>query len=415
MRRTMAPLRDYGFSYYLRRSAFARLQRIAALAQHESTCPRRRDTSACCVNDRLFNLAHDPVRDLGESTALPRLDARACAALNRLHDKRAAALAFAWRGEVHRVQWAFDESAMPPHDVYRFKLGGHSGRLGLDRPAQMRLFDEPRLEQLPRDLRAILLADAAHELVDALMRATRLTFEWLPGDEPAAPASPAAQQAACFRVVTSGADPSGGWRGFVQFDDAAALADLAPPLGPRAAPPATAVDPLARLRFPLRWRIGTTQIRLREVRSVRAGDIVSVEDWQSAGAAIVATAEAGAHRFVALAEGSRITIQQSRDSTMNRNRDTATNATEPQEAVANAPIDRLDALEVTLRFEVGDLEVSLGELRNLRAGHVFELGQPLNRSVVRILAHGNLLGKGYLVAVGERLGVRVSEFAPSEI
>jgi len=367
------------------------------------------------VNDRLFNLAHDPVRDLGESTALPRLDARACAALNQLHDERAAPLSFAWRGEIHHVQWAFDESAMPPHDVYRFKLGGRSGRLGLDRPAQMRLFDEPQLELLPRDLRAILLADAAHELVDALMRATRLTFEWLPGDEPAAPAPPAAQQAAGFRVVTSGADPSSGWRGFVQFDDAAALADLAPPLGPSAALPATTVDPLARLRFPLRWRIGTTQIRLREVRSVRAGDIVSVEDWQSAGAAIVATAEAGARRFVALAEGSRITIQQSKDSTMNRNPNTATNATELQEAAANAPIDRLDALEVTLRFEVGDLEVSLGELRNLRAGHVFELGQPLNRSVVRILAHGNLLGKGYLVAVGERLGVRVSEFAPSEI
>jgi type III secretion protein Q len=70
---------------------------------------------------------------------------------------------------------------------------------------------------------------------------------------------------------------------------------------------------------------------------------------------------------------------------------------------------------VTLRFEVGDLAVSLGELRNLRPGHVFELAQPLNRSPVRILAHGNVLGKGYLVAVGDRLGVRVSEFAPSEI
>ena len=366
------------------------------------------------MNDRLFNLDHEPVRELGESTALPRLDARACAALNRLHDERAAPLSFAWRGEAHYVRWAFDESAMPPHEIYRFRLGGRTGRLGLDRPAQMRLFDETRLERLPRDLRAILLADATHELVDTLMRATRQSFEWLSGDEPTASPTQAAQHAACFRVV-SAADPSGGWRGFVQFDDAAALADLAPPLGPGAAPPATAVDPLARLRFPLRWRIGTTQIRLREVHSVRAGDIVSVEDWQSAGAAIVATAEAGARRFVALAEGSRITIQQSRDSTMNRNPDTATNATESQEAAANAPIDRLDALEVTLRFEVGDLEVSLGELRNLRAGHVFELGQPLNRSVVRILAHGNLLGKGYLVAVGERLGVRVSEFAPSEV
>jgi len=42
---------------------------------------------------------------------------------------------------------------------------------------------------------------------------------------------------------------------------------------------------------------------------------------------------------------------------------------------------------------------------------VFDLEQALNRSTVRILAHGNVLGKGSLVAVGERLGVRVSDFA----
>jgi type III secretion protein Q len=85
------------------------------------------------------------------------------------------------------------------------------------------------------------------------------------------------------------------------------------------------------------------------------------------------------------------------------------------DADANLPIDRLDALEVNLRFEVGDLSLSLGELRNIRAGHVFDLAQPLNRCPVRIVAHGNVLGKGHLVAVGDRLGVRVSEFAPSEI
>ncbi len=93
-------------------------------------------------------------------------------------------------------------------------------------------------------------------------------------------------------------------------------------------------------------------------------------------------------------------------------------ATAPAEAGtagAAPPLDRLDALEVTLRFEVGDLAVSLGELKNIRAGHVFELGQPLNRSTVKIVVHGNVLGKGHLVAVGDQLGVRVSEFAPSEL
>jgi type III secretion protein Q len=79
------------------------------------------------------------------------------------------------------------------------------------------------------------------------------------------------------------------------------------------------------------------------------------------------------------------------------------------------PLDRLDHLEVNVRFEVGDLSISLAELRSVQPGHVFELAHALSRSPVRILAHGNLLGRGHLVAVGDRLGVRVSDFAPSEV
>jgi type III secretion protein Q len=84
-------------------------------------------------------------------------------------------------------------------------------------------------------------------------------------------------------------------------------------------------------------------------------------------------------------------------------------------AGAELPLDRLDHLEVNLRFEVGDLSISLAELRAIQPGHVFDLQHTLSRSPVRILAHGNVLGKGHLVAVGDRLGVRVSDFAPSEV
>ena len=97
------------------------------------------------------------------------------------------------------------------------------------------------------------------------------------------------------------------------------------------------------------------------------------------------------------------------------NRDELATAASEGDDAAGLPLDRLDALEVALRFEVGHLTLSLGELRSIAPGHVFDLTQPLNRSPVRILAHGNVLGKGYLVAVGDRLGVRVSEFAPGEV
>ena len=76
-----------------------------------------------------------------------------------------------------------------------------------------------------------------------------------------------------------------------------------------------------------------------------------------------------------------------------------------------AAADRLEALDMPLRFEVGELQLTLRELRSLQPGHVFELEQPLNRSTVRIYAHANLIGHGVLVAVGDRLGVRVADIA----
>jgi type III secretion protein Q len=52
----------------------------------------------------------------------------------------------------------------------------------------------------------------------------------------------------------------------------------------------------------------------------------------------------------------------------------------------------------------------LAELRALRPGTVLELAQPLNQAVIRILANGMPVGEGHLIAVGNRLGVRVSRF-----
>ena len=347
-------------------------------------------------------------RELGDSAALPRIAPRLRLALNRLHDHRAAPLAVPLGGAARVLHWVCDDAPPPPHDCQRFRLGPHAGRLGLDLAALAALLGEPRPERVPRLLRSVLLADALQACTDAVARATRLPFEWLADDDAAAAPPPDAPHALRFVL------PEAGWGGFLLFDDPAALDGLVPAPGRESVRSSAMFD---RLHVPLRFSLGSTRIRLAELRSVAPGDIVSIEDWRAAGAAVVVTAEVGGpagRRLAGLAEGTRITLQQTRDMTMNRHQDAASAATAPPEA-GEATLDRLDALEVSLRFEVGELQLSLGELKNIRAGHVFELGQPLNRSPVRILAHGNLLGKGTLVAVGDRLGVRVSEFAPGEL
>ena len=337
------------------------------------------------------------------------MDAGLARAFNRLHDARAQPFTLNVGGTVRILRWVSpgDTAALPPLDLHRFRLGPHAGRLGIDLPALAVLLGDARPDRIPRTLRAVLLADALASTVESLARATRLHFEWQPGDAAEPPLDPVS--ALRFRLDDSG------WTGALQFDAPGALDVLVPPLAPADAR-AGASPALEHLRLPLRFEIGRTRLRLDEVRGIARGDIVAIEEWRSAGAAVVVEATPGGAagpRLTALAEGSRITIQQTRKQTMNRPADTppATSAPEPTELA----VDRLDAIEVTLRFEVGDLPISLGELRNVRAGHVFELAQPLNRGPVRIVAHGNLLGKGTLVAVGDRLGVRVSDFAPGDL
>ena len=384
---------------------YPRVDATAQVAQHLAT------HAVNLADPPSHRLVQPPERgavvELGDAPALARLDTSLARAFNRLHDGRAQPLTLNVGGRPLILRWVYDSEAdaLPPLDVHRFRLGPHGGRIGFDLPALAALLDEPRPERIPRPLRAVLLADALAGCADALARATRLHFEWLAGDAAEAPI--AAASALRFRIAETG------WSGALQFDAPGALDTLAPAL---AGTGTRASDALERLRLPLRFEIGRTRLRLAEVRGIVRGDIVAIEEWRAAGAAVVAQAAPGGAagpRFTALAEGSRITIQQTREQTMTRPTDTPPIAAAPP--APELAVDRLDAMEVTLRFEVGDLPISVGDLRNVRAGHVFDLGQPINRGPVRIVAHGNLLGKGTLVAVGDRLGVRVSEFAPGEL
>ncbi len=71
-----------------------------------------------------------------------------------------------------------------------------------------------------------------------------------------------------------------------------------------------------------------------------------------------------------------------------------------------APVNHPDALPVRVAFDVGRIELSLGDLRNLDIGAVLELGrQP--EGLVRISANGRAVGQGTLVDVDGAVGVRI--------
>jgi type III secretion system YscQ/HrcQ family protein len=67
-----------------------------------------------------------------------------------------------------------------------------------------------------------------------------------------------------------------------------------------------------------------------------------------------------------------------------------------------------DGLNINLVFELGRRKVTLGELKKIKPGYTFDLATQLDRCV-SVVANGRTVGKGNLVQIDQRLGVRLVE------
>ena len=77
-------------------------------------------------------------------------------------------------------------------------------------------------------------------------------------------------------------------------------------------------------------------------------------------------------------------------------------------------IDSLLDVSVEISVEIGRTKLTIGELLSLSKGSVVELNRVAGESV-DIFVNEKLLGKGEIVLINERLGVRVLEIlAPKE-
>lgn len=78
-------------------------------------------------------------------------------------------------------------------------------------------------------------------------------------------------------------------------------------------------------------------------------------------------------------------------------------------APAAVPVNDLD---IQLTFVVGHTTLTVGDLRSLAPGAVLELPSAVGDGVA-ICANGKTIGRGELIEVGDRVGVRVTEFSAS--
>ncbi len=83
---------------------------------------------------------------------------------------------------------------------------------------------------------------------------------------------------------------------------------------------------------------------------------------------------------------------------------------------AESPNPGLSAenLDIQITFDLGHVTLPLSELQNLQVGYSFELDMPSSGNV-RILSGEQLIGRGELVQIEDRLGVRVTAlFNPND-
>lgn len=148
--------------------------------------------------------------------------------------------------------------------------------------------------------------------------------------------------------------------------------------------------------------IGSLRASARVLRSARPGDVLLPQEMPLAAGRIILAA--GSLWAMAEPSGDRLILRgrfRPRPSSLEHAPMTA--PTEPAQPPSEMD---LDDVEVTLVFECGRWPITLGALRTLGEGHVFELGRPVD-GPVDILANGRRIGHGDIVRVGDALGVRL--------
>lgn len=158
------------------------------------------------------------------------------------------------------------------------------------------------------------------------------------------------------------------------------------------------------LALPATVTLSTRTIALTTLQTLRIGDVV-VMPCEYGASEHKATAHWGARRGRRLWAQCRLNnLSLTIEGVPQMIDDTDTTA----EAGAEDAVNNLDELDIPVRFEVETVAVPLADLQAIRPGYVIELAAPLDAASIRLVAYGQTIGHAELVAVGNRLGARIT-------
>jgi type III secretion protein Q len=165
-------------------------------------------------------------------------------------------------------------------------------------------------------------------------------------------------------------------------------------------------DPPLPDRLPLRWAavLGCTKLTTQELRRLEEQDIVLIDDVTRTVKGLSCWLGMGPTRRCAgrvmLLGGGRLEMAQFGTEGKISMTSSDTGAVAPKEA-------GFDDIPVNLRFELAQWNASLAQIGKLAAGAVIDFGQRVDEQSVSVWVEQRCIGKGQLVAIGERLGVRL--------
>ncbi|WP_219266695.1 type III secretion system cytoplasmic ring protein SctQ [Pseudomonas sp. Xaverov 259] len=155
-------------------------------------------------------------------------------------------------------------------------------------------------------------------------------------------------------------------------------------------------DPLPDLRQTLTVVAGQQHLSLGELRSLRPGDVLMLEPGPG-----LLMELAGRLQARCQYQGEVLRLQEALQAPLLHMENTMTDV----DAAA-----ALDDLPLKLVCQVGSLELTLAQLRELGAGSVLQLNTP-GVDNVDLMVNGRRVGQGQLVKIGDGLGVRLLSFA----
>lgn len=181
---------------------------------------------------------------------------------------------------------------------------------------------------------------------------------------------------------------------------------------------ASHADPL----IPGRIVLGAKRLPIETLRALTPGDVllralastlsplVAGAAQQAAASAVAAWGTPGLTRLHAPVTIDKHTLLIAKEPTMTEKFEPAP----PNDSLASdpyeSPID-IGELDLPVQFEVDTVALPLSQLYALRPGYVLELSTPVADAQLKLVTHGQTIGYGELVTVGEHLGIRILRMA----